>query len=444
MRTALRWFAISSLMLAMAAESVARTRPHYGGTLRLEMSAANWQDDDALFTLVAETLTQIDAHGETNPWLATRWESQNGARRWVFAIRPGIEWHDGLALTSEAVADSLRRAARPELEKCRISASGVDTVVIESDTPIFNLPALLAFRRFAIVRGDQTTPLGTGPFRVTRSSESRTTLEAFDQYWHGRPYLDSIEITADRSIRDQWMDAGINRADVVAIPAEMLRRAQQERLRPMSSGNIELIALQAGPAGAAIDVVLREALAATVDRTALLNFIFQKQGEVASGLLPNWLSGYATLFPSTPNATRVHDLRKQAGQSRPLTIGYPADDTTLQLVAERIALNARESGLQVQASTGSADFTVARLELSSTNPQVALASLTERTETKRTDYGEGIEELYRNERDFLSQAKLIPLLYLPRAYAVAGQVHDARVTALGQLELSDAWIEEHR
>src|SRR5208282_4996694 len=214
MRTTLRWLAISSLLLAMAAVSVARTRPHYGGTLRLEMDAANWQDNDALFPLVAETLTYVNTYGEAQPLLATHWESQNGGRRWLFTLRPGVQWHDGVAVTSEAVADSLRKdAGGPELEGCRISASGMDAVVIESDTPISNLPALLALSRFAIVRFDQGTPLGTGPFRVTRSSESKTTLEAFDPYWLGRPYLDSIEITAGRSVRDQWLDAGINRAD---------------------------------------------------------------------------------------------------------------------------------------------------------------------------------------------------------------------------------------
>jgi len=444
MRTTLRWLAISSLLLAMTAESVARTRPHYGGTLRVELGAGNWQDDDALFTLVAETLTYVDANGETHPLLATHWESQNGGRRWVFTIRAGVEWHDGLVVTSEAVADSLRKAARgTELEGCRIGPSSAGGVVIESDTPITNLPELLALRRFAIVRGDQGHPIGTGPFRVTRSAENRTTLEAFDSYWHGRPFMDSIEITAGRSIRDQWMDASIHRADVVTVPAEMLKRAQQERLRPVSSGDVELIALRASPTGEMIDVLLRQALAATVDRAALLNFIFQKQGEVASGLLPNWLSGYAALFPSTPDTARVHDLRMQAGQSRALTIGYPAGEATLQLAAERIALNARESGLQARAVMGAADFEVVQLPLSSTNAQAALAMLASQTGAKRADY-DGVEEMYRSERDLLSQAKLIPLLYLPRAYAIADYVHDARVTAHGQLELSDAWIEEHR
>jgi hypothetical protein len=61
MRTALRWLAISSLLLAMPGEGVARTRPHYGGTLRLEMGAADWQENDSLFTLVAETLTYVDS-----------------------------------------------------------------------------------------------------------------------------------------------------------------------------------------------------------------------------------------------------------------------------------------------------------------------------------------------------------------------------------------------
>jgi hypothetical protein len=292
MRTTLRWLAIGSILLAMIAEGAARTRPHYGGTLRLEMDAPSWQDDDSLFLLVAETLTHVDSYGEAQPLLATRWESQNGARRWLFTIRQGVEWHDGTALTPEAVADSLRKeASGSELEGCRTSASGTNSVVIECDAPMPNLPALLALSRFPIVRFDQATPLGTGPFRVTRSSENRTTLEAFDPYWHGRPYLDSMEITAGRAVRDEWMDSAIHRADIVTVPAEMLRRAQQEQLRPISSGNIELVALQASLVGGTIDVRLRQALAATVDRAALLNFIFQKQGEVAAGLLPNWLSG---------------------------------------------------------------------------------------------------------------------------------------------------------
>jgi MarR-like DNA-binding transcriptional regulator SgrR of sgrS sRNA len=150
------------------------------------------------------------------------------------------------------------------------------------------------------------------------------------------------------------------------------------------------------------------------------------------------------LFSSAPDAARVHELRAQAGQSRAITIGYPAGDATLQLVAERIAMNARESGLQAQAAGGAADFTVVYLPLFSTNPQAALAALASQAGTKRIDYGDGIEEHYRNERDLLSQAKLIPLLYLPRAYAVAEQVRDARVTALGELDLSGVWIEERR
>lgn len=445
MRTVLRWLAISSILLAMIAEGAARTRPHYGGTLRLEMDAAFWQDDDALFLLVAETLTYVDSYGEAQPLLATHWESQNGARRWLFTIRPGVEWHDGTAVTPEAVADSLRKeASGSELEGCRTSSSGMNSVVIECDAPMLNLPALLALSRFPIVRFDQATPIGTGPFRVTRSSENRTTLEAFDLYWHGRPYLDSMEITAGRPVRDEWMDSAIHRADIVTVPAEMLRRAQQEQLRPISSGNVELIALQASPVGGTIDVRLRQALAATVDRAALLNFIFQKQGEVATGILPSWLSGYGMLFASAPDAARAHELRAQAGQSRPVTIGYPRGDATLQLVAERIALNSNENGVQAQAAAGAADFVVLRVALPSTNPPAAFTALAAQSGTKQADSGDGIEELYRNERDLLSQARLIPLLYLPRAYAVAGQVHGVRVTALGQLDLSGAWIEEQR
>ena len=63
MRTTLRSLAISSLgltgiVLMLAGVAEARTRPHYGGVVRIESSAAA----DAT-GLVTETLTSVDALG---------------------------------------------------------------------------------------------------------------------------------------------------------------------------------------------------------------------------------------------------------------------------------------------------------------------------------------------------------------------------------------------
>jgi peptide/nickel transport system substrate-binding protein len=57
----------------------------------------------------AETLVTLDADGDAEPALATKWR-QNG-RTWTFEIRDGVTFHDGTKLTAESVVRSLTKAA---------------------------------------------------------------------------------------------------------------------------------------------------------------------------------------------------------------------------------------------------------------------------------------------------------------------------------------------
>ena len=464
MRTASRWLAVSSLVLLFAFALPARIRPRYGGTLRIEVREANWQESDAVLPLVIECLTTTGAAGEALPSLATHWQAENGERRWVFTLRAGVLWHDGTPLTADAAAAALQKHVRgTALEGSTIRAAG-EQIVIENTRPMPELASELALSRFAMVHAAEAgTAIGTGAFRITNLAGNRVVLAANDAYWGGRPYLDSIEIGTGRTVREQWMDAGVHRIDVATVPAEMLRRAQQEGLRPLVSANSELIALVATRSGAALDVRVRQALAATADRTALLNFAFQRQGEAALGLLPNRLTGYVALLASTESG--------RSGQTRPAasypgtqngrvqTIGYDPADSTLQLVAERIALNAREHGLQAStAASGTADFMVVRTPLPTANLQNALSEFAAAAPPQQAkdglavdpaqvppSIGSGeIEDIYRAEHELLLQANWIPLLYVPRAYSVAERISGAVLDASGRLDLSGAWIEEPR
>ena len=76
--TVLRQLAISCLLVALAVPALARTRPHYGGTLRVEIEGDPWQRPDGLpRRLVFDGLTVLDANGSVRPALATEWESES-------------------------------------------------------------------------------------------------------------------------------------------------------------------------------------------------------------------------------------------------------------------------------------------------------------------------------------------------------------------------------
>ncbi len=446
----LRQIAISCLLVALALPTLARTRPHYGGTLRIEIEGDPWQRPDGLpRRLVFDGLTTLGADGSVRPALATEWESENNDHRWQFRLRPGVHFHDGSPLTSVAVVASLTASCTRGCPWTAVRAVGSSVVFIgESSMP--NLPGQLAGGDFLISlthTADGKTPtgaIGTGPFQLTGFNNGVLTLVENDANWEGRPFLDSIEIRVHRPIRDQWLDLGVGRSDVVQVPAEQRRQAQQEHLVVLASAPVTLVALQLSDTGALQNPALRAAIAMAVDRNALFNVIFQKQGEVTASLLPQAVTGYSFLFPTDRDLNKAHELR---GGVTPPPLKLSVEGSgAMQLAAQRIALNLREAGFNVQvvgASPGQrVDMTLRTITLEGGEPATALEAVLRCAGQTSTIVEQTPAALYKLEREFLERHTIVPLLNLPLAYATGGRVRDLQMRADGMPDLAGASLED--
>ncbi len=250
----LRRFAISVGLACLTLSATARTRPHYGGSLRIETQGDGWQMPDGMARrLVLDTLTTTSDTGSVQPALAVRWESQNAAHRWEFWIRPGVHFQDGETLTPDAVAAALTEVCgHGAAGKCpwRMVRGVGASVVFVSDSPVPDLPALLAQMQFAIARqGANGAVIGTGPYRVTGFTNGALTLAANDDCWSGRPFADGIELRTRRLVKDQWLDLSVGKADIVEVPPELLRQAQQQHMNVLVSRPVDLLALTIAPSG---------------------------------------------------------------------------------------------------------------------------------------------------------------------------------------------------
>ena len=448
--TVLRRFAISCFVALLALPATARTRPHYGGTLRVEIEGEPWQRPRGLARrMVLDGLTTLNADGTARPALAVDWKSENDNHRWQFRLRPGVHFHDGSPLTSPSVVASLNAVCGTNCPWTAIHAVG-SSVVFTSDSPMPNLPELLAADEYLValtVASDGTTPagvVGTGPFQVTGFMNGVLMLTANDSSWQGRPFADAVELHVHRSIRDQWLDLSIGRADLVEVPVEQLRQAQQQRLTVVASPPVTLLALSVTDSGALGNPKLRAAIALAVDRSALYNVIFQKQGEVTASLLPAALTGYSFFFPTERDLNKAHELR--GGLTPPPLTLAAEGDPAMQLAAQRIALNLREAGFTVQVVNAGAaqhaDLFLRRLPLESSQPQAALESMLRGAGLAAPVLEQTPAGLYRIERDSLESHTLIPLLDLPRAYAVGGRIRDLHLSPDGTPQLAAASLED--
>jgi len=80
--------------------------------------------------------------------------------------------------------------------------------------------------------------------------------------------------------------------------------------------------------------------------------LLQKQAEPAAALLPQWLSGYAFLFHAETDFERAKELRASlpanvAGEASPLHLQTDVSGDLARLLAERVAVNARQTGFSV-------------------------------------------------------------------------------------------------
>lgn len=445
-----RWLAASSLALALA--SSAETRPQYGGTVRVMMRAApsslepaDGSQPDSLArrsvtVLMFDTLVTTDARGHVQASLAVSWQASQGNQRWQFQLRLGVKFHDGTLMSAESVAASLR-TANPSW---RVSANG-DSVLIEQDSADPEMLSELALPRNAIAKRNADGSLsGTGPFHIVNwQPGKKLTLAAEEDCWRGRPFLDGVEIEMGRGYRDQMIAQEVGKADLAEVAPEQAHRVTMEGRRLASSDPVELVALLfARDAAIPDEKLLREALAWSVERNSIRSVLLQGAGQPAASVLPNWMSGYGFVFPVEADLARARHAREQVRSVPTWTIGYDGSDPMERLLAERIALNAKDGGLSLQpTSAATADVRVVRIPLAAADPWVALAEVAALAGSPAMkNKGGTAEDLYSDEQTLLASQRIIPLFHLPAVYVAASTLKNWALRPDGSWMLDDAWL----
>jgi len=346
--------------------------------------------------------------------------------------------------------------------------------------------------------GEFAGATGSGAFRVTAfEAGKRAVLTANEGFREGRPFVDAVEITMGRGAHERLVDLELSKTDLTEIAPQDARRAAEQGVRVSASQPDELLALvfvggngagaanahaaglasgrASGQAAAQERVLAKaqaigQALSLAIDRVAIVNFILQKTGEPAGGLLPQWSSGTAFLFPAAAptDADLAHakELSKQIAPSGALVLGYDSADPLEQSVAERIVVNAKEAGMALRAQaipgagteksrgaglqSGQVDLQLVRWKMASPLPGAALKDFLARiyagplagVEVDAFPEAASPEDIYRQQRAVLNTYRVVPLVWLPQVYGLSARVRDWKSPGPGEnWPVADVWLD---
>lgn len=247
---------------------------------------------------VAEGLVRVSFDTKLEGALASQWE-QPDPTTWHATLRQGVVFQDGQPLTPDVAAFSLERLAEANWAPGGFGGAQVtaepDGITIKTADPVPFMPAILADGTAIVLtpqsfEGDSaaTLPVGTGPFKLTlfRPHDHRE-MTAFDGHWAGAPGVSAVSylVVPDAQTRVNQVRTGqadinriVNPPDVPTLQSDKAVNVLTQSL-PRFRGLF--LNTQKPPLN---DPRVRQALAAAVDRKAIVDSVLEGLSEVQTAL----------------------------------------------------------------------------------------------------------------------------------------------------------------
>jgi peptide/nickel transport system substrate-binding protein len=291
----------------------------------------NNQVDRDIDTLLYRGLIRFDSRGIAFPDLAEAWAISEDATLYTFSLREDVFWHDGEPLQSDDVIFTFSKFKDPDFpgsddlkdlwSEIKINRLDDITVQFQLPEPFSPFPDFLSIGLLPehILRGVSAgdlidhpfnvQPIGTGPFKFSQflMEENQiigVRLQAFDDFYEGRPYLDEVEFLffPDEA---QALQAYLNEEvlGIGQVGIDILDRVldiPELNLHSARLPEIYLIFLNLKDPELSFfeDKLLRRALLQSINRQWLIDTYRSGQGVIATG--PIFASTWAYLDSLQP------------------------------------------------------------------------------------------------------------------------------------------------
>ena len=372
--------------LSLAAFDVQAQTPKRGGVLRVSVDQAvsklnplltRVNPEYMVSELLYSALTRLGVDMRVEPDLAASWTSSADLTQWTFILRKGVKFHDGSVMTArdvvatfEAILDA--KTASPARNNVgpitKVTAKDDNTVVFSLSAPFADLPVTLAYTNAKIIPASvvksgitvlDRSAIGTGPFKlVSFEGDRKIVVARNDSYYdQARPYLDRIEIVVypDSTAEGSALISGDTDLISTLPPTEFARLKSAKGVKALRTPSGQFCNVNFGCDQKPFnDVRVRQALALTIDRNAMVEYVTEGLGTPGNDtpLNPAYRY-YADQKLKKPDTTKAKALLAAAGYPNGLDATLIASDRPAVRAQMAVALRelAKPAGFRIKVET---------------------------------------------------------------------------------------------
>jgi peptide/nickel transport system substrate-binding protein len=325
-----------------------------------------------------EFLATLGEGGEIAPGLAESWSPNDDASVWTFQLRQGVKWQDGSDFSSADVAATMDRLVeagnaglKGVIDVGSVDSSDPNVAVITLASPNGNFPYLVSVfnaqspitpAKYETGTTLDGSPNGTGPWILDDyNANTGATFSRNPNWWGGETLLDGQEVQffEDLGTMVTAMQAGSVDAIVqfqVIGGAGLLDNPDFTTLEIQAATHRQI--WMRCDTGQFADKRVRQALALTFDREAMVNTLFQGRAEIGNDhVIATFMPFFSDTVPQrTKDDEAARQLLADAGFPDGLKAVLHAGD--LQEIPDLAALiqsGARAAGFDLDIAVESLD-----------------------------------------------------------------------------------------
>ena len=279
---------------------------------------------------VFEGLMKPTPDGDLIPAVAESFEISEDQLVYTFTIREGITFHNGSPVTAADVGESLARCKNGGDGVFEVEAFSNIREITSEDPRVVSITLeepdseFLSYLTTAILPADydgqDTAPVGTGPFRfISRAAQDNIVLERFEDYWGEPAHLGKVTFKIIENADSILMSLQSGAVDLFAHMTST-QVAQLGDDFNIEEGTMNLVqAMYLNHAEKPFDDVrVRQALCYAVDRQQILDLAFDGYGSlIGSSMYP----AFGKYFDESLTNHYTHDVEK--AKALLADAGYP-------------------------------------------------------------------------------------------------------------------------